>query len=55
VTYLDELLIEADGTVRIKHLTPELLDVALALDPTDARLIARRALLDGDAEEPPHE
>lgn len=42
--YLQEILIEADGLVRFKHLTPELLELAIELDPLDARLLARRAL-----------
>ena len=42
--YLEEIVIEADGTVRLKHLSPELLEVALAVAPNDPQLLARQAL-----------
>jgi hypothetical protein len=43
-SYCNEIAIRADGRVVIKHLTPELLELALAIDPRDARLRRRAGL-----------
>jgi hypothetical protein len=47
--YANEIVIAPDGTVRIKHLTPELLALALELSPDDPALRARAALLTPEA------
>jgi hypothetical protein len=39
--YAEEIVIEPDGRVSIKHLSEPLLRLALALDPHDERLLER--------------
>jgi hypothetical protein len=51
--YANEIVIAPDGTLRIKHLTPELLALALELAPDDPALRARAALLDARGTEAP--
>ena len=47
------IFIGPDGEVVVENLTPELLEVALALDPTDARLRAIAAAAQAGGEAPP--
>ena len=40
-------MIGPDGTVEIMDMSPELLEVALQLDPTNPRLLRYKAMLEG--------
>ena len=41
------IVIGPDGTVRVLDMSPELLEVALQLDPTNQRLLRYKAMLEG--------
>lgn len=43
-----EFVINPDGTVTFVDFPPELLDIALALNPDDPLVCERKALLDGE-------
>lgn len=48
-----EFVINADGSVTFIDFPPELLDIAMALNPDDPLVCERQALLAGLPEEPP--
>ena len=45
-----EFIIEADGSVTFVDFPPEMLDIALALNPDDPLVCARKALLESASE-----
>jgi hypothetical protein len=47
--YVAEIVVEPDGTVSFQHLDPELLQVALALSPTDPRLLRMAGMIEDEA------